>query len=169
MAATHVYAGAAATMEGTRGGIYRQGAGDAGWQHLTSGLPDGAEVHAITVHPENPDTVYIGTTKGTFRSTNRGDRWERLSLPDPAADIWSICIHPKNPRVIYAGATPPAVYRSNDGGDTWRPMNRGLTSRYIPDPTAEVRYGHQSWEEMMIGFFDVAVDPAMDKNAFFVR
>ena len=38
-----------------------------------------------------------------------------------------------------------------------------------PDPTAEVRYGHQSWEEMMIGFFDVAVDPAWDKNAFFKR
>jgi hypothetical protein len=38
-----------------------------------------------------------------------------------------------------------------------------------PDPTAEVRYGHQSWEEMMIGFFDVAVDPGVDKNAFFAR
>ena len=38
-----------------------------------------------------------------------------------------------------------------------------------PDPTAEVRYGHQSWEEMMIGFFDVAVDPDVDKNAFFAR
>lgn len=38
-----------------------------------------------------------------------------------------------------------------------------------PDPSAEVRYGHQSWEEMMIGFFDVAVDPGMDKSAFFAR
>jgi hypothetical protein len=38
-----------------------------------------------------------------------------------------------------------------------------------PDPSAEVRYGHQSWEEMMIGFFDVAVDPGVDKNAFFAR
>ena len=38
-----------------------------------------------------------------------------------------------------------------------------------PDPKAEVRYGEQSWEEMMVGFFDVAVDPQVDKNAFFVR
>jgi hypothetical protein len=38
-----------------------------------------------------------------------------------------------------------------------------------PDPTAEVRYGQQSWEEMMIGFFDVAVDAGVDKTAFFVR
>ncbi len=32
-----------------------------------------------------------------------------------------------------------------------------------PDPTAEVRYGEQSWEEMMIGFFDVVVDASIDK------
>ena len=38
-----------------------------------------------------------------------------------------------------------------------------------PDPAAEVRYGLQSWEEMMVGFFDVAVDASIDKPAFFVR
>ena len=38
-----------------------------------------------------------------------------------------------------------------------------------PDPTADVRYGHQSWDEMMVGFFDVAVDASVDKPAFFVR
>jgi len=38
-----------------------------------------------------------------------------------------------------------------------------------PDPAGEVRYGQQSWEEMMIGFFDVAVDADVDKNRYFVR
>ncbi len=38
-----------------------------------------------------------------------------------------------------------------------------------PDPSTEVRYGFQSWEEMMVGFFDVAVDASIDKPAFFVR
>jgi hypothetical protein len=38
-----------------------------------------------------------------------------------------------------------------------------------PDPAAEVRFGEQSWEEMMIGFFDVAVDAAIDKTTFFQR
>ena len=38
-----------------------------------------------------------------------------------------------------------------------------------PDPTAEVRWGEQSWEEMMVGFFYVAVDPAIDRQSFFVR
>jgi len=38
-----------------------------------------------------------------------------------------------------------------------------------PDPTADVRYGEQSWEEMMIGFFDVVVDASVDKSKFFER
>ncbi|HEY7211519.1 MAG TPA: thiol-disulfide isomerase [Bryobacteraceae bacterium] len=38
-----------------------------------------------------------------------------------------------------------------------------------PDPDAEVRWGEQTWSEMMVGFFDVAVDPAIDKDRFFVR
>jgi hypothetical protein len=38
-----------------------------------------------------------------------------------------------------------------------------------PDPSAEVRWGEQTWAEMMVGFFDVAVDPGMDKERFFVR
>ena len=38
-----------------------------------------------------------------------------------------------------------------------------------PDPAADVRYGPQSWEEMMVGFFDVAVDASVDKPMFFVR
>jgi len=38
-----------------------------------------------------------------------------------------------------------------------------------PDPSADVRYGPQSWEEMMVGFFDVAVDASVDKPAFFIR
>jgi photosystem II stability/assembly factor-like uncharacterized protein len=119
-ATTHVYAGVARSMEGTFGGIFRQAVGDDRWERLTNGLSDETEVHAITVHPENPDVVYIGTTKGTFRSTNRGGRWEKLNLPDKDADIWSVCVHPKNPRILYAGATPPGVYRSDDGGETWR-------------------------------------------------
>jgi hypothetical protein len=38
-----------------------------------------------------------------------------------------------------------------------------------PDPTVDVGYGHQSWDEMLVGFFDVAVDPHLDKHAFFMR
>jgi len=131
MAATHVYAGTARSMGATIGGIFRQAVGENRWEHLTNGLPEDADVHAITVHPENLDVVYVGSTKGAYRSTNRGTSWERLRLPEDA-DIWSICIHPKNPRAVYAGASPPGVYRSEDGGDTWRKTaDPGLPDRVI--------------------------------------
>src|SRR6201997_4984917 len=97
MAATHVYAGAARSMGGTLGGIFHHAVGDSRWEHLTNGLLEGTEVHAVTVHPETPDVVYIGSTKGAYRSTNRGKTWERLRLPE-GADIWAVGIHPKNPR-----------------------------------------------------------------------
>src|SRR5215468_7180259 len=130
-ATSHVYAGAARSMEGTFGGVFRQGVGDDRWENLTSGLPDDTQVHAITVHPDNPDVVYIGTTKGAYRSSNRGARWEKLNLPGDA-DIWSVCMHPKNPRIIYAGASPPGVFRSDDGGDSWRKTaDPGLPDRVI--------------------------------------
>src|ERR1043166_1165726 len=119
---THVYAGVATTVgmehSGTLGGVFRQEAGDKKWEQLKNGLADGAEVHAITVHPTDSDTVFVGSTKGLFRSANRGDKFERLPLPDAEADIWSVLVHPKDPRRLYAGASPTAVYRSDDGGDT---------------------------------------------------
>jgi photosystem II stability/assembly factor-like uncharacterized protein len=122
---THVYAGVAATVgmthTGTLGGIFRQEVGGK-WEQLTSGLPEGAEVHAITVHPTDNDTIYVGSTKGIYRSTNRGGKFEHLSVEGGDPDIWSILIHPQNPQRLYAGATPIGVYRSDDGGDHWKKL-----------------------------------------------
>ena len=122
----HVYAGVAATVgmqhSGTLGGVFRQEAGDKKWEQLKNGLADGAEVHAITVHPTDSDTVFVGSTKGLYRSANRGGKFERLALPDAEADIWSVLVHPKNPRRIYAGASPIMVYRSDDGGEHWKKL-----------------------------------------------
>ena len=40
---------------------------------------------------------------------------------------------------------------------------------YNPDPSAEVHWGEQSWEEMMVGFFEVSVPADVDKKSFFIR
>ena len=87
---THVYAGASATMGANRSGIFRQVAGDNHWDHLTNGIPGDAGVHAITVHPTDSETVFAGTTKGLYRSSDHGNSWKRLALPNPEADIWSV-------------------------------------------------------------------------------
>ena len=90
------------------------------WTQLTNGLPDNTQVQAITVHPTNPDVVYLGTRSGPYRTADRGEHWERLPFPDDKAEVWSILVHPANPRILYAGTSPVGVYRSDDGGDSWR-------------------------------------------------
>jgi photosystem II stability/assembly factor-like uncharacterized protein len=131
---THVYAGVAgtvgATHTGNLAGAFRLAVGDNKWEKLGGGLPDDAEVHAITVHPTDNDTIYVGSTKGLYRSANRGGKFEKLALPGGDPDIWSVLIHPKDPRRIYAGATPVAVYRSDDSGNSWKlTQDPGLPNR----------------------------------------
>src|SRR5713101_3724868 len=121
-ARSDVYVGAAGSNSGARGGIFRRTVGNGGWTALTEGLPEASHVQAITVHPTNPDIIYLGTRSGPYRSTNRGERWERLPFPDDGTEVWSIMVHPKNPRVLYAGTSPVGVYRSDDGGDSWRKL-----------------------------------------------
>jgi len=116
---SHVYVGSARSGSGTVGGIFRQTVGDDRWTQLTNGLPEITQVQAIAVHPTNPDVVYLGTRSGPYRTADRGEHWERLGLPD-GTEIWSILVHPANPRILYAGTSPVGVYRSDDGGDSWR-------------------------------------------------
>jgi photosystem II stability/assembly factor-like uncharacterized protein len=122
MADTHVYAGAAKWPSAESGGLFRRRVDDDRWEPLRKGLPEGAEIRAIAIHPEDPRIVYVGTQDGPYRTTDRGERWERLALPDRAAVVWSILMHPNDPRIMYVGTTPTAVYRSDNGGDTWRKL-----------------------------------------------
>src|SRR5437588_6965022 len=118
----HVYVGAVRSPDGGKGGVFRQAAGSQRWDALSDGMPTGAEVHAITVHPDDTDIVFAATTKGAFRSTGRGDKWERMALPDQGVDVWSITVHPTDRRTLYAGYGPTGVFRSDDGGDSWQKL-----------------------------------------------
>ena len=72
---------------------------------------------------------------------------------------WQINYRLAEPRLLRAGTRLEWVgYFDNSANN---PRN--------PDPSAEVRFGEQSWEEMMIGFFDVLVDASVSKTAFFER
>jgi len=101
----------------------------------------------------DPDTVYAGVEDaGLFRSTDGGQNWQELSglRGHESGAGWQpgaggMCLHtiildPKDPKRIYIAISAAGAFRTDDGGKTWRPINKGLHSQYIPNPTAEV--GH---------------------------
>lgn len=124
-AVTHIYAGAAHwRAKGKFAGVFRAEAEEGRWEHMTQGLPDDVHVQSVTVHPQDPNVVFIGTHDGPYRSTDRGEHWEKLDFPDRNMQVWSILVHPAQPRTIYVGTAPLGVYRSDNGGDHWRVLSR---------------------------------------------
>ena len=100
----------------------------------------------------DPDTVYAGVEDAAlFRSTNGGQSWQELSgLREQQGDKWApgaggmglhtIILDPSNPQRLFVAISSAGAFRSDDGGDTWKPITRGLKSNYIPDPNVEVGY-----------------------------
>ncbi len=101
----------------------------------------------------NPDTVYAGAEDAAlFQSTNGGQTWQELpALRRAKGHLWqpgaggmglhTILIDPADPNRIYVAISAGGAFRTDDGGKTWKPINRGLKSPYeLPDPDAEV--GH---------------------------
>ena len=101
----------------------------------------------------DPDTVYAGVEDaGLFRSADGGRSWQELpglrgheSGPSWQPGAGGMCLHtiildPATPGRMFAAISAAGAFRSDDGGQTWRPVNHGLRSAGIPDPGAEV--GH---------------------------
>jgi photosystem II stability/assembly factor-like uncharacterized protein len=101
----------------------------------------------------DPDVVYAGVEDAAlFRTENGGGTWQELpglrnhgSGSKWAPGAGGLCLHtilidPTNHDRIYIAISAAGAFRSDDGAKSWRPINQGLRSQYIPDPNAEV--GH---------------------------
>ena len=102
---------------------------------------------------DDPDAVYAGVEDAAlFLSTDGAHSWKELSGlrghgtgPKWQPGAGGMCLHTilldkKNRGRIYIAISAAGAFRSDDAGKTWRPINRGLKSQYLPDQTAEV--GH---------------------------
>ena len=100
-----------------------------------------------------PDTVFAGIEDAAlFKSRDGGKSWQELSGlrkhgsgPHWQPGAGGMCLHtiiqdPTNPERMYIAISAAGTFRTDDGGKTWQPVNRGLRSEFMPDPTAEV--GH---------------------------
>ncbi len=130
--------------------------GDAGTHQWYDGTPHPWEFKRVWhLEPSlnDPDTVYAGVEDAAlFRTTDGGKSWAELkglrehgSGPRWQPGAGGMCLHsiivdPSDPERIFIAISAAGAFRTDDGGKSWKPINKGLYSKYIPDPTAEV--GH---------------------------
>jgi photosystem II stability/assembly factor-like uncharacterized protein len=112
-----------------------------------------ARVWHLEPTPGDPDTLYAGVEDAAlFRSADGGRTWQELpglrehgSGPHWQPGAGGMCLHtivldPRDPSRMHVAISAAGVFRTDDGGKTWKATNRGLRSEGIPDPDAEV--GH---------------------------
>ncbi len=130
--------------------------GETGTHQWYDGTPHPWEFKRVWhVEPSltEPDTVYAGIEDAAlFRSKDGGKSWQELSglRKHGSGSHWQpgaggMCLHtiiqdPSNPQRMYIAISAAGTFRTDDGGTTWKPVNHGLRSEFMPDPTAEV--GH---------------------------
>jgi photosystem II stability/assembly factor-like uncharacterized protein len=130
--------------------------GETGTHQWYDGTPhpwEFARVWHLEPSREDPDTVFAGVEDAAlFRSRDAGKTWQELSglRGHDSGSAWQpgaggMCLHtilldPVHDGRIYTAISSAGAFRSDDGGEAWKPINRGLVSPQIPDPVAEV--GH---------------------------
>ncbi len=125
------------------GGVFKSIDGAGTWHGVNSGLSD-VDATAIAIDPQNPRMIYAGTTDvGAFRSTDGGRTWNPLHLvpaercaifsyplfsqpPFCGPQVTTVDIDPQTPATIYIGTGDDGLFKSTDGGTTWRPVDMGV-------------------------------------------
>jgi photosystem II stability/assembly factor-like uncharacterized protein len=132
----------------TGDGIYRSGDGGKTWTHL--GLRDAQQIPQIIVDPRNPDRIFVAALghpyganpeRGVVRSNDGGRTFEKVLYKDEDTGAAEVAFDPKNPDIVYAAlwesrqapwengvftGAGSGLYKSTDGGTTWRPIGKGL-------------------------------------------
>ncbi|MCG6957960.1 MAG: hypothetical protein LJF04_18365, partial [Gemmatimonadetes bacterium] len=130
-------------------GMYKTTDGGETWAHI--GLENTQHIGRVAVDPTNPDVVFVAAIghfygphpdRGVFRSKDGGRSWEKILYKNEDVGAIDVCIDPTNPQVIFASLwntrRPPwfvyaptngpggGIYKSTDGGDTWKELSNGL-------------------------------------------
>ena len=135
---------------GVGDGIFKSMDGGKSWKHI--GLGDVQQVGRLVVHPTNPDIVFVAglghpyganAERGIFRTTNGGATWEKVLFVNENTGGVQVELDPKNPNVVYgsmwehsegpwktraSSGSNSGLYKSTDGGTTWRQLKGGLPS-----------------------------------------
>src|SRR5574341_681557 len=124
---------------GSSAGVFVSHDGGAVWDPRVQGMSD-TRVFALAVDPRSPHTIYAGGFAGRFyRSTDRGVTWVETRIDSDAYRITSLAVDAgessvpaldNRPTALYAGTAGRGLFRSDDGGATWREL-AGLSERTV--------------------------------------
>jgi photosystem II stability/assembly factor-like uncharacterized protein len=103
-------------------GLFKSQDGGLSWQKTGREL-DGQTIFALMVDRARPDWLYAGATQGAYRSTDAGQSWTLWGSGLEDITVTALAFHPQQAGVVYAGTKYRGVYRSGDGGRTWRPAS----------------------------------------------
>ncbi|MFA0963969.1 glycosyl hydrolase [Roseivirga sp. BDSF3-8] len=128
-------------------GVYLSRDGGNTWKNM--GLQDSEHIAQIIVHPENSDVVWVasqgplwskGGQRGVYKTTDGGKTWNKTLGDEEWTGVTDLVMDPENPDRMYAatwqhhrtvaaymgGGPKSGIYRSDDGGETWEEMTKGL-------------------------------------------
>ena len=128
-------------------GVYKTGDGGKTWTHL--GLPDTHHIGRVVVHPTNPDVVYVAALghlwgpnkeRGLYKTTDGGKTWTNTKFVDEDTGFVDVAMDPQSPSILYAasyqrrrspfgyngGGPGSALWKTTDGGGTWKKLAEGL-------------------------------------------
>ncbi len=113
-------------------GVFQRAATGGDWKHVLGTV----QAFTVFVHPSNPETVFAGTNDGVWRSTDRGATFKRTDFPDAGKEVWSFMVDRRDPTKMLAGASPIDIYRSEDGGASWRKLPTPAIASHCKGPFA---------------------------------
>lgn len=128
-------------------GVYKSVDGGKSWKNM--GLKNSEHIGMIAIHPENSEVVYVAATgplwksggdRGLYKTVDGGENWEKVLDISPETGIHEVHLDPRDPEVIYAvahqrrrhvftyisGGPESAVYKSEDGGASFRKIMKGM-------------------------------------------
>jgi photosystem II stability/assembly factor-like uncharacterized protein len=131
-------------------GVYKSVDGGQTWEHL--GLEKTRHISDVIIHPANPDIVYVAAQgaahgpnpeRGIYKSVDGGKTWKKVLYVDENTGASSLSMDLHNPRILYAatwehrrlpwqvqsGGPGCGIWKSVDGGETWKQINEGLPEK----------------------------------------